>query len=82
MAILAAREKAVALAGELNCTIGKPRTITEGGLADMLGYMPQPSLNRRDIVQEGVATGDDSTTTLPKGQIEIRATVGVTFDLE
>ena len=84
MAIAAAKEKAAALAGELECRLGRPRTIQEGG-----GYSGYSS-SRWGWGGGGMMTqnsmqvaGDPGSggETLPLGQIGIRATVSVTFDL-
>lgn len=75
-AVHAAKEKAVALAIELDSKVGKPRTISE--------YSDEPSFSNRVIVQSVrmAPGGDDADETTPLGQIPVRATVNVTFDLE
>ncbi|WP_428940363.1 SIMPL domain-containing protein [Fontivita pretiosa] len=82
MAIRAAREKAIALANELNCRVGTPRNISETGG----GYWGPSFANRyamaQNIVQEMPPAGAEGGETLPLGQIAVRATVSVTFDLE
>jgi uncharacterized protein YggE len=81
MAIHAAKEKAVDLAKELDCTVGKPRTIGES--SGSYGYWRG---NRMGLAfQNGaqVVPGEaDSGETLPLGKIAIEATVNVTFDLK
>jgi hypothetical protein len=85
MAITAAREKAEALAAELGCKIGPPRTINEGGY----GYFGSSyrwggnSFQLQNGQQEMPAGGGDAgeEDTIPLGQIGVRATVSVTFDL-
>lgn len=80
MAIKAAREKAVALANELGCGIGAPRSISEANIgywqygANFRGYAAQNAMQ----VNPGVAEGGEA---MPLGQIGINATVSVTFDL-
>ena len=82
LAILAAKEKAVALAGELKCQPGTPRTINETSG----GYWYGGGLNFGNISQnasqsapsDGEVQGSDQ---LPLGQITVRANVTVTFDL-
>ena len=78
MAIKAAKEKATALATELDCAVGAPRTITEGHA----GYSPWGRGNAmaQNSMQEagGAPEGAEAT---PFGQIGINANVNVTFDL-
>ncbi len=88
MAIKAAKEKAVALAGELGMTIGKPRMISEGGggwsgYRGWYGSMGGNSYaNAQNSVQAAGGGGDDAGETLRLGQIEVRASVSVTFDMQ
>jgi uncharacterized protein YggE len=86
MAIEAAKEKAAALAGELKCQIGPPRTINEN--AGFWGYgggnynRYANSYNSQVQVQSGGGGGEaDDGGQLPLGQISVRANVSVTFDL-
>jgi hypothetical protein len=84
MAARAAREKAELLAVELGGTIGRPRTINEGGIAyfgytssrwgTTSGWMSQNSVQ---MVQPSAEGGE----TMPLGQIGIRASVNAVFDL-
>lgn len=84
MAIKAAKEKAVALAAELDCRIGAPRSIHEGG--GSFGYVGSHwgrggysmSQNTMQVVGDPGSGGE----TLPLGQVGIRANVSVTFDLQ
>ncbi len=83
MAIKAAKEKAIALAGELDMKIGKPRTIGEGSI----GYFGR-SFNgnmyantSQNAVQTAVGGGEGGET-IPLGQMAVQASVSVTFDLE
>jgi uncharacterized protein YggE len=83
MAIKACREKAEALAGELGCKVGAPRTISETsygyyGNAYRWGgnnYMMQNSM------QVAPGGGGEGGETMPLGQMGVHATVSVTFDL-
>jgi hypothetical protein len=79
MAIRAAREKAMALASELGQKIGKPITITEGSASGPIfkAY--------RAAAMNSVASDDSSaegSSSVAAGQIEIKANVSVTFELE
>jgi uncharacterized protein YggE len=76
MAIQAAREKAVALARELDCKILKPRTITESPDRD---YGRSGNANYQ---AQSEGPGSESGDIMPPGQIEIRASIDVTFDME
>jgi uncharacterized protein YggE len=82
MAIKAAREKAVALASELDCKAAAPRTITEGAFG-YYSYWPRSwgnaymAQNSVQHVGEAASAGE----TLPLGQIAIRASISVAFDL-
>jgi len=81
MAIRAAKEKAVALARVLDCTVGKPRNITESSG----GYYGSRASNRNSNAQvsvQQVGGGGDSGETLPLGKIAVEATVSVTFELK
>jgi hypothetical protein len=84
MAIRAAREKAELLAGELGAAIAQPRNISESGMS-YFGYsssrwgmtnawMTQNSAQAAEPIGEGGET-------MPLGQIGIRASVHVVFDL-
>ncbi len=81
MAIRAAKEKAEALAGELNCSVGSPRSIT-----DSVSYWnPQRSARSsssyQNVTQEESSNEVVEGEALPLGQIGITATVNVVFDL-
>ena len=76
LAILAAQEKAKALAGALGSTIGKPRTIIEESPRNY-GWG-----SNSNSVAEVVVPVPDTPETLPLGKIEIQATVSVTFELK
>jgi uncharacterized protein YggE len=83
MAIKAAKEKAVALAGELEMKVGKPRTINEsGGYFYGGGWGGNSFANgSQNAVQAAGGEGESGETT-PLGQIAVRADVSVTFDME
>jgi hypothetical protein len=79
-AIGAAREKAVALAKELQMEIGKPRTIVEGGV-----YVPQiyaTSAAAPPAAGSPAGGADGSGFVTPLGQIAITADLQVTFDMK
>jgi len=77
LAIKAAKEKAVALAAELECKVGKPRSISESS-GSSWGW------NRTNFAQNATqfGAGGEGGETMPVRQIGIRANVSVTFDLE
>ncbi len=82
MAIKAAREKATALAKDLECKIGRPRTIGEGG--SYWGYSGSrwgQYNNQSQNAMQSVPAGGGGDETMPLGQLGIRASVSVTFDL-
>jgi len=81
MAIKAAREKAIALAEELACGVGKPRTISEGYNGFFAGYRFNAMGNAQNSNQEIPAGGNEQGETLPLGQIAVHAQISVTFDL-
>jgi uncharacterized protein YggE len=89
MAIKAAKEKAIALAGELGQKIGKPRSINEGGGGHWSsynrwwgqsggGWMTQNSIQSAPSSRGS----SDSDTGLAPGMIGVQASVTVVFDLE
>lgn len=86
MAVKAAKEKAIDLARELDCGVGKPRTINEGYAGFYGGYSWRYNNSMQmaqNAVQEAPAAagGVEQDETMPLGQIAIRAQVSVTFDL-
>ena len=81
MAIRAAKEKAVDLAKELDCTVGAPRMIGESSFGYMSPYSNSIQANAQNSSFSQPADGDDNAGSLPLGQIGVRATVSVTFDL-
>lgn len=85
MAIKAAKEKAIDLAGELDCAIGKPRTISEGYAGSYGGYSwrynSAMQMAQNSMQEAPAAPGGEQEETMPLGQIAIRAQVSVVFDL-
>ena len=87
-AITAAREKAEALAGELGCTVGAPRSIGESyygwfgtrGSWGSWGYSSSNQMTQNASFSAGGSSGEGNASA-PLGQIGVRAQVGVTFDL-
>src|SRR5262249_14426110 len=83
LGVKAAREKAEAVAGELHCKPGSPRTINESG--GFWGYCDGNSYANgmsQNVVQIVPTSGEaDDGGGLPLGQIAVRANVTVTFDL-
>ena len=83
MAIQAAKEKAVDLAKALDCKVGHPRTISEGG--GWYGYWGggnrYGNAMAQNSFQAAPAGGEEGGDTMPLGQITVRATVSVSFDL-
>ena len=86
LAIRAAQEKAAALAGELGQQTGKPQTITEQQSSWWSGYgawwgSRWGSAMTQNTVQEyqGGSLGVDSS--VAPGQISVRASVAVSFEL-
>jgi uncharacterized protein YggE len=80
MAVRAAREKAQAMAGELDCTIGPPVTVTVTDSDS--GYWRSGS-NHNSSTHDASPNlfSDDAEQLAPLGEIEVRAIVNVTFDL-
>ncbi|MEM7788712.1 MAG: SIMPL domain-containing protein [Bacteroidota bacterium] len=77
LALEAAREKAEAMAGQLGQQIGVPIRITETGGGF---WQPRGGLMSQNVVASGPA-GDPLGGPTSPGQIPIRATVSVTFEL-
>ena len=89
MAIKAAKEKADALAGELDMKVDHPHTITENAI-NYWGYSSgwygwnrggQNNYMAQNMVQQAPGGGGADGETVPLGQIAIHASVGVTFDM-
>jgi uncharacterized protein len=83
MAIKAAKEKAVALAGDLDMNVRKPRTISESSGGYYGGYWGGNSFgNASQNAMQAVPGGGEGGETMPLGQIAVRANVSVTFDID
>ena len=86
MAIQAAREKAIALAAELGQKVGKPRSISEGGSGWYSGYgwwgSRWGSYAAQNVVQNAAPGSSSDDGPLALGQVSVRASVSVTFELE
>jgi len=88
-AIIAAREKAQALAHELGCEIGGPRAISEGyygwyGTHGSWNSWRGWGSSQNGMSQNSSMAASDSgepSSLSPLGQISVRAQVSVTFDL-
>ncbi|MDI3288163.1 SIMPL domain-containing protein [Polyangium sp. 15x6] len=85
MAIQAAREKAIALAKELDQTVGLPLLIDDGGSGWSSAYnawwdeAPQLAQNVAVVAGGGLESSPEST--LAPGQIAVRAKITVSFQL-
>ena len=86
LAIKAAKEKAIALAGELNQKIGKPQSISEGHSGwyswyrhGGWGYGMARSMSQNVVQDVGGSAG--SSQTISPGQISVTANVTVVFEL-
>jgi len=82
-AIRAAKEKAEALAGELDVKIGKASSIQEqtgGGYWGGSNYMA--NVMSQNVSQAALGGGESSDGNLAVGMISVTATVNVTFALE
>jgi hypothetical protein len=78
MAVKAAKEKALALAGELGSKVGKPHSITEQS-----SEIPTLLLANSFAQNAAAAPGDSgSNSAFEPGTISISATVTVAFVLE
>jgi uncharacterized protein len=80
LALKAAQEKAVAMAKELNATVGKPHTILEGTTNTSSPYRNVLASNSITIAADRPTP--DTPESTPIGKIQIQATVTVTFDLK
>ena len=85
LAIQAAKQKAVALAGELGQKVGAPRAIQEGGSGWYSGYGwwgSHGSYMSQNVVQNAGGSSSSGEGALALGQIAVHASVSVTFELE
>lgn len=78
LATKAAREKAVAIAGQLGSKVGKPFSIREDGP----GYSGSRGYNATQNVMSEAGETDTSSSGFAVGQISIRANVTVDFDID
>jgi uncharacterized protein len=83
MAMKAAKEKAIALAGEAGMSVGKPQTIVEG--AGSSGYW-SPFSSRGGYTQNSMQNAsseasEPSENGLAPGMISVKASVTVSYDL-
>jgi uncharacterized protein YggE len=86
LAIQAAREKAEAMAGELEQTLGEPRQITEVQSGWWSGYNAWWGSRwgngmAQNVIQEAGAGGFAAEGSLAPGQINVNARVSVTFEI-
>ncbi|MDT5121240.1 MAG: uncharacterized protein QOC96_722 [Acidobacteriota bacterium] len=85
LALKAAREKAIAMAGELGQKVGKPDNITEVGMSVSSAYgenynrYPSNANNISTDLSNGVS---DNEGTIAPGMISITARVKVSFELD
>lgn len=88
MAVKAAQEKAAAMAKDLNQKIGKPRTITETGGGWSSGYgwggddRGRFSSQQVSVASQNAGGGESIEGATAPGQIAVKASVEVVFDLE
>jgi len=86
MAIRAAKEKAVALAAELEQGVGKPRNISEGYVGGQYwggrGFSSNLNTTYQNVSSETGGSSDFADNGIALGQISVSANVSVTFDLE
>lgn len=82
-AIIAAKEKAIALAAELGQKVGRPYSIKEGGAEERLYNPWRQNIQAQNIsLDAGGASGPDEQSSLAPGQITINAKITVSFELE
>ena len=82
MATKAAREKAVAIAGELGAKVGKAVTIHENSYNSYGSRGGYSNMMAQNASSEGGGEADTSSTGFAPGQISIRASVTIDFDLD
>jgi uncharacterized protein YggE len=84
-AIRAAKEKAVALAQELDAKVGKAQNINEHTSGGWWGWSGTNWSHSNAMIQNSMQSapgGEPSEGNLAVGQISVNATVNVTFELE
>ena len=86
LAIQAAKEKAVALAGELGQKVGRPHSIREGQSGWWSSYRSWwgrgYQMASQNVVQNASGGGSNQGGALAPGTLSVRADVTVTFELE
>jgi len=87
LAITAAQEKAVAMAGELGQEVGRPRAINEYQSGWWSGYgswwgSGWGSAMTQNVIQDVGGGLDSGEGTLAPGQITVKAQVNVSFEME
>jgi uncharacterized protein YggE len=86
LAINAAKEKAVDLAGELGQKIGDPITITENSNNWYSWYggwrNPRGNQMTQNVIQNSGDSSGEGSGTIALGQISVKASVTVSFELE
>jgi uncharacterized protein YggE len=81
LAIEAARDKAQALCAALGCQPGMPRTIQEGGVYySNMNYRGRANMSQNTVMNDGAGAEGDELA--PPGQIVVRASVSVVFDIK
>jgi uncharacterized protein len=80
LALKAAREKAIAMAKELDCTVGKAHNIVEGHIDSGTARYSNFASNSMAIATDRPTP--DTPESTPIGKIQIQATVTVTFELK
>jgi len=85
LALVAAREKAAAMAAAMNATLGDPISIHEGSSGWWSPYASwwgsRGGMMSQNVVQSGGGGGGSSDDALVPGQISVNASVNVTFEL-
>jgi hypothetical protein len=86
LAIKAAKEKAAALAGDLGKRIGNPRSIQEGSMGSWSSYggwwgRGYGQAMTQNVIQS-VQGGTSGSEAFAPGTISVKASIGVTFELE
>ena len=80
-AIAAAKEKAAAMASQLGQTLGKPWVISEESGGSMFNYMAVQNVTVQNATRSSGGEAAEESTVAP-GQVTIRASVDVSFELE
>lgn len=80
-AVKAAREKAVLIASQLGASVGPPRSISETTSYSEWGGRRGTGMSQNVVSYAPESGSADSQGAVAPGQIAVRATVSVTFDL-